>query len=867
MIYLSNTLGTNFIQSLPRVWRQMFAQSDQLKTAYAASEQLMAQAYMDLLQDALGSNIQKQRLFRRLLFRNHLLSASDRFIVPGFPGQPTLHYIPISIEDKGWKINRIRYIGNSLIAPTLFWERGVDFEMVLDGSVELRQARSREPLLPNQDYVAFNQDPFLQSALPPKETSEDFFNIVSPVGAAVDYPTLGVTASSGHIVRITFDADGRVFELPVISSAISQLEFDTAYLTVMDSDTTRLSNRGFTFELLDSTYAIVLGTARGRFIEQTIRVKQVAVWFADLLADDYALSEVYGALLGVEETSTESYKNLLRGLLQYYVAGNSLKRTESVVHVIAGLPVFDSANESILQVTTTGAETTILTDTTLYHTDPNFPLADAVLKATADLDGHVPDGAARWIVAPNSVDLKQLGVDSTHSIRIADGTAPGVDYVATIIKTYNNHRLLVTAGTAIPAGAGTYWGFSIGSIAPNYEDVVPMETDIPVEVESFTQDTTIEFDALDPLTSAISVEDYITMPEWWEKRLISREVFEDDDIQRRTATQRYFPTKIGTVGLRIGDPMWKIGADEQNKNPSQQNVIIQIPFFNKTLINNKEFRRGEIVQSIMGRGNGEGYVLFSDKSADILYVKQIRGRFYSGDTIFGVNSRASGIICPRSRVRLQSTTGMPLGSLYSSTNLVYGMGTAVGRIQYKIGTSDLELYEHTTARRVQPGDTLQAGAVSSLVLSVEELGLAPAHRDIASYMMANVWQYQMLHISYDLSSFTFPRGLARLRELVMSGAEDRLFIYIEPFTGMTESIPPPEETLALLMGIEVSDTEGAFDTQIKIGGPGPGGAPFWKIGDPGYVIGGANPAYTAANVASYAGDAQLADLAIQIVIT
>lgn len=854
MIYSSNSQRTNFIQSLSRMWRTVFSQSDQLQTAYKAGEQVVAQAYMDLLQDMLGSSIHKQRLFRRLLFRYHVLEDSTCFIVPGFTNQETRYLFPVEIEDKGWKVNSIRYIGNSLIAPTVFQESGVDFDILVDGSVEFQQYKGRNPNLPNQDYIAFKSDPFTTQGFAIKRKEETFYNIVSPIGAAVDYSALGVTTS--HSVRITFDADGRQFTLPISSVAVSQLGFDAAYLGVMDADPERLKNRGYTFEVLDNDGTVSVSAARGRFLSQTLQVRGVAVWFSDLLVDDYALAEVYGAFIGPQETSTESYRNLLRGLLQYYVKGNSLTRTTSAVHVIAGLPVIDSDGETVEEITTGVPSTTILTSQNPYYTDADFPLSDTILKTAGKIDGNTPDDTARWLVFPTEVDLLKLGVSGSDSVLISKGNGAAV-YVAPILKVYNNRRLLLQAGSEVPNGAGTYWGFSIGSNNPDYDNKFGTRTDIPLVVENFSRDTSTQLKALDPITDAVKVVDFLSEPQWYEGTLTPRELLEDGDVVRRTASERYTAVKIGTPGLKIGDPHFVIGRDENGRAAPQLGVILQIPYFSMSIPNGEEFRRGELVQSIMGVGNGEGVVLYHDKVAQVLYLRVERGKFFSTDFIQGGSSRATAYTGARVEVVVASTAGIVKSQFTSNAS-----SGRVVEILPELNT--LELFEHGAVSMLQPGDTITVNGVSTVVKRVGELPYANAMRSVSAYLMDRLWKYSTIKISYDATSFRFPRGLENLREMVVSGAEDRVFVHIEPYARFIDTVPIPTESIALNESIVPTDTLIGFNTQIKIGGPGPGGAQYWQIGDAGYVIGGANPAYDSSNVETHAGGAAVADLAVTI---
>lgn len=866
MTYSSNSRGTNLIQGLSRAWRDYFAQSAELSTAYQASEKVIEQAYLDIMQDMMSVSLDTQRIFRRLNFRFHLLSDAQCFFVPGaIPGSGDRFVFAVDLADKGWRFTQINYIGNSLAAPTAFLERGVDFDFVTANSAPLKQLRGREPNLPFElDYISFYADPFQNALFTQRKQEESFANGVSRIGPSVNYTGLGVV--TGDIIHITFDADGREFFLPITEIAPSILRFDTVFLEVIDEDTDRLSTRGFTFSVEDAIGTIKVPANKGRFISNTVETNNIPLWFSDCLVDDYGLSQVYGDLLGINETSSDNYKQLLRGLLQYYVRGRSISRANAAVNVIAGLPVFDSDGETVQSIDTTGPDTTILTDANLYFANTAYPISDDVLKNAASIDNNTPDDTARWVSFPKGIDLKLLGIDGSDSIFLSDGAGTGVGAVFPILKVYNNQRLLLQTGGQVTAGTGKYYGYSVGSNA-SFDDKISLETDRFVDVEAFTRDTSIEFEALDPITSTVSVVDYKIDPTWWEGKLLPELLFEEQEVRRRIAVPEYFPPKIGTPNVRIGDPMFRVGADEQNRNKLDQSVILEIPYFDKTLTalpNAKEFRLGERIYSYSGTGNGEGVLLYHNKVRDILYVQVRRGRFYQGDTIAGAGSNAVAKAAYRTRVKLSSNTGLPL-STYTATG--GSSGTATGVVAYKIGEDALELYERPSARQVRQGDTIVVGGNSATVISVQEEDLAPSHRAFATYMADNIWKYGILQISYDFSSFEFARGLETLRGLIESGIESRVYVYIDPFTQFLEVIPPPDETLELFFSRIFSETVVGFSSQLTINGPSAANPDPWKIGESGYIIGGANPAYTVGNVAGFIGDAGYTDLAVDIQIT
>lgn len=82
-------------------------------------------------------------------------------------------------------------------------------------------------------------------------------------------------------------------------------------------------------------------SATGKIIAAatTVRVLQMAAWTPETLVDRRTLANNFGALIGRESDSTESYRAFLEGIFQLYILGPVLERIESALNVVLNLPV------------------------------------------------------------------------------------------------------------------------------------------------------------------------------------------------------------------------------------------------------------------------------------------------------------------------------------------------------------------------------------------------------------------------------------------------------------------------------------------------------------------------------------------------
>jgi len=111
----------------------------------------------------------------------------------------------------------------------------------------------------------------------------------------------------------------------------------------------------------------------------TVATQQLAFWVPDVQIDHYNLYLTYGYLLGRYEPSSESYRALLRGIIQYFTLGPTPDRITSALNIVVGLPLVRDDGEILQDVTTSDGITYVRTDKQTYEFDERIPLRADVL--------------------------------------------------------------------------------------------------------------------------------------------------------------------------------------------------------------------------------------------------------------------------------------------------------------------------------------------------------------------------------------------------------------------------------------------------------------------------------------------------------
>jgi hypothetical protein len=111
----------------------------------------------------------------------------------------------------------------------------------------------------------------------------------------------------------------------------------------------------------------------------SVAKRELAFWVPDVLVDHYNLYLTYGYLMNRFEPSSESYRQLLRGLMHYYTMGPTIGRIASILNSIVGLPVVYSEGEILQDVTNSAGNNTVRTNRGTYVFAEALPLRADIL--------------------------------------------------------------------------------------------------------------------------------------------------------------------------------------------------------------------------------------------------------------------------------------------------------------------------------------------------------------------------------------------------------------------------------------------------------------------------------------------------------
>jgi hypothetical protein len=271
------------------------------------------------------------------------------------------------------------------------------------------------------------------------------------------------------------------------------------------------------------------------------RVKQLSLWVPETLVDRFTLYYNYGSLLNRFEASSEAYKAFLRGILHLYVSGPVLERIESALNLAAGYPLVKSDGE-ILAGYDNGeiyhaTDGDVTAATNFFHT-PSYAFSELDVGGQIIFPNPLHDFNKGHFRILNVIDANTVELESSYGFVDEGLVPPLMEWVLT--HTYQK---------TVTTNLNTY---KFPYHAPIRDDVMD-----PTQVGHLT------FLAFEALSSGFTVTDYIEDPRWWHNKYIPS-ILWNDTLGRRYATTQLFENVIGPLDdLRIGDPGFFIGADDE----------------------------------------------------------------------------------------------------------------------------------------------------------------------------------------------------------------------------------------------------------------------------------------------------------------
>jgi hypothetical protein len=562
MALIGNNADT-LLHGLSDFWHRFFRDIKDLQAAYEGTEILLGQVYLNLLSDVLNTSVVEAPLFRKeyyklitvredqLVFKEHGNDIAAPS-VPAFYGNPGLdRYVHTSDTFFG-AIPRLQDV---IYAPKTALEEGPDYRV--KGAEIQFMIDPTDPLLPgyaNRRVVV---------GIGGKFTSVN----VADWGAAgvekgdtlyyserIDFNGIGAppTINDAWILSPT-NAGARKATIVHVDGKHLSVSSDTPFPTFPAGT----APTGFSWRIVrqrdDGLYNQDLPVAPdpmgptftdGQIVyASTLEVNEVSFWAVDAKVDDLTLYNTYGHFFTNKQLSTETYRTLLRGLMQLYIFGPAMARLESALQLTAGLPAIVREGE-ILQGYDSGILASGTTGTLLAN---NVFQASAAVFATNSPGGYV----------------KISGSDYATNLGIFNITA----YISPTQVTIKPVTVFTLPGLLDPPDP-LVWQYTGGlyQTVTTDQGVYEYPLDVPVlpAVKNPANYGVLTFQAFEPLTSAIRVTDYVQDPEWWHHLTIPQELMPDTPAARRVITPQLYPNTLGGTGnAMIGDPGFYIGADEE----------------------------------------------------------------------------------------------------------------------------------------------------------------------------------------------------------------------------------------------------------------------------------------------------------------
>lgn len=272
--------------------------------------------------------------------------------------------------------------------------------------------------------------------------------------------------------------------------------------------------------------------------KDTGRVKQLSLWVPESLVDRFTLYYNYGSLLNRFEVSSENYKAFLRGIIHLYVSGPVLERVESALNLSAGYPLIRSDGEVLTGyddgVDYSATDGTIAAATSSLYS-PSYTFSELDVGGQIIFPDPINDFNKGHFRILNVINDNTVELESSYGF-LDEG--PAVEWI--LSRTFQK---------TVTTDQNTY---VFPYTAPIRDDVME-----PTNVGHLT------FLAFESITAGFRVTDYIEDPRWWHDKYIPY-ILWNESLGRRYATTQLFENVIGPLDdLRIGDPGFFIGADDE----------------------------------------------------------------------------------------------------------------------------------------------------------------------------------------------------------------------------------------------------------------------------------------------------------------
>jgi hypothetical protein len=544
----------SFLEGLSDFWQRFFNEADQLDAMYQGSAILMGQAYLDLLSNVLGVSLKDAPVFHKEYFKLVTLREDQ------------LHYERgAASDDDRW----VYAITDDLVAFASLDNR------VLEPTASLEERRDYD-LAPGQ--IRFKVDP------------------TDPAGTGVPLP--------GFARRGLDVATGGAFDDTTRAAATSW-----ASLGVRKGDTLRLLDVGpdplHPQQRKRSDHAIALVRPAALFVAGTTPLVAATAPKSYVVLRHPARPEVTFEPLAFSDSDGRTTANLGHT----HVDQGSVRvfaRAPSGADVVEGIDYVVDYERGALHRLTVWQESSA---PTIQYTwmEEVWPPDGAVPRASTT--GVVRSGPtttrvvqmALWapdafvdrrVLARNFGSLIGVERDSSESYRtflrgifqlyvlgpVLERIESALNVVLGLPVVRDDGEVLAGVDTTEPLVNRVTTQRPATRQLATYE--FPKETPLRADLTT-AQVGKVTFQAFEPLTTAVTVTDYVQDPSWWHSTVIPPELLAEGGAAaasrvRRTSSPFYVKHVVGANDQpRFGDPGLKVGADEHGLRPAPGHPIFR----------------------------------------------------------------------------------------------------------------------------------------------------------------------------------------------------------------------------------------------------------------------------------------------------
>lgn len=553
------TIGNNadtLLHGLSAFWHRFFRDIGDIQATYEGTEILLGQVYLNFLSDVLNTSVVEAPLFRKEFYK--LITIREDQLVYHEKGDdlsdpPGLQFYGNRGDDRyvfasDTIFGAIPHLQDTLFAPGTSLEEGVDY-LIAGGEIQLSNDPTNPPTpgFASRRVVVGTGGKFKSATTNWLASGVEkgdilYFSEATDlgIGTPLNAQDAARKATIIHVTstHLTVSSDTPLPVFPAgaepsgFSWRVMRLRDDGAYNPTLPRAVS--ANAPFTDGQIERV------TVSGRLENiTTLEVNEVSFWAVDAQVDDLTLYNTYGYFFTNPKLSTETYRSLVRGLMQLYILGPALARLESALNLTASLPTIREEGE-VLAAYDNGVLGSGIGGQMLVNDVFQIPVP---LFSTEAVGGFIKISASDFYNNIGTFNIIKYLSPTQVVLKPVVPFTPDVDLAW--VYTMNNQQSVATDRNLY-----TY----------------PLETPMRADVKDPSNNGSLTFRAFETLTTAIQVTDYVQDPEWWHSITIPQELLPETPAPRRVVTSQLYPNIIGPVGdANIGDPGFYIGVNEEGE--------------------------------------------------------------------------------------------------------------------------------------------------------------------------------------------------------------------------------------------------------------------------------------------------------------